>query len=325
MTTDAAATLPSKTEVPGGTMTAGGLEIDLFLSHASEDKSTLVRPLAQYLADQGVNVWYDEFSLTVGDSLSRSIDAGLAKAKYGLVVLSKKFFEKAWPEYELRGLVSREIAARGKVILPVWFGVSHDEVLNFSPPLADKKAVVADGKSLEEVAFEILQAIRPDIAGRLDLFNKLRAPGGQSELMPLDSLKMAPMRPLSIDGHSIVRVHIVTQVLEGAGGDLVGSAREFLENLSRDLYPEVELRTWEVLTAAYLGTTRRFDLDGDKRKKLLEFLLALSLKASKVAGSLAEEIGVEVASHALGVYKHVAGLSEKGMVVLPFEESVPNA
>ncbi|MGY1740067.1 MULTISPECIES: TIR domain-containing protein [unclassified Blastococcus] len=305
----------------GGTMTAGSLEIDLFVSHASEDKSTLVRPLAQYLADQGVNVWYDEFSLTVGDSLSRSIDAGLAKAKYGLVVLSKKFIEKPWPEYELRGLVSREIAARGKVILPVWFGVSHDEVLSFSPPLADKKAVVADGKSLEEVAFEILQAIRPDIAGRLDVFNKLRAPSGQSELMALDSLKMAPARPLTIDGHSIVRVHILKQVLEDAGGDPMGSVREFLENLSRDLHPEVELRVWEVLAAAYLGTVRRFELDSDKRKKLLEFLLALSLKANRAAVSLAEVIGSEVANRALTVYKHVAGLSAKGMVVIPFEES----
>jgi hypothetical protein len=50
------------------------LQWDLFISHASEDKEDFVKPLATLLHDIGVNVWYDEFSLKLGDSLSRSID-----------------------------------------------------------------------------------------------------------------------------------------------------------------------------------------------------------------------------------------------------------
>ena len=56
---------------------------DVFVSHASEDKDAFVRPLAAALQSLGVSIWYDEFSLRVGDSLSRSIDKGIAGSRLG--------------------------------------------------------------------------------------------------------------------------------------------------------------------------------------------------------------------------------------------------
>ena len=73
----------------------------LFLSHASEDKVEIARPLAAELIRTGFNVWFDEFTLTLGDNLRRSIDEGLSKCDYGVVILSHKFFEKGWPQQEL--------------------------------------------------------------------------------------------------------------------------------------------------------------------------------------------------------------------------------
>lgn len=90
---------------------------DAFISHASEDKD-FVKPLAEALVSLGVDVWYDTFVLTVGDSLRKSIDQGLVSSRLGIVVLSKAFFEKRWPNYELNGLFAREMNGR-KVILPV--------------------------------------------------------------------------------------------------------------------------------------------------------------------------------------------------------------
>lgn len=80
---------------------------DVFVSHASEDKSAFVRPLAQSLKRLGFDVWYDEFSLSPGMSLSRSIDDGLARCRFGIVVISQSFIRKPWPEREIRGLVAR--------------------------------------------------------------------------------------------------------------------------------------------------------------------------------------------------------------------------
>ncbi len=80
---------------------------DAFISHASEDKEEFVRPLAEALHEAGFSVWYDVFSLKIGDSLRRSIDRGLADSRYGIVVLSSAFFEKNWPQYELDGLIAK--------------------------------------------------------------------------------------------------------------------------------------------------------------------------------------------------------------------------
>ena len=55
-------------------VTLPGNQWDAFISHASEDKEGFVRPLAQALEARDVSVWFDEFTLTVGDSLRRSID-----------------------------------------------------------------------------------------------------------------------------------------------------------------------------------------------------------------------------------------------------------
>ena len=55
---------------------------DVFISHASEDKDTVVRQLADTLEKLKVRIWFDEFSLKVGDSLSKSIDDGLQKSKF---------------------------------------------------------------------------------------------------------------------------------------------------------------------------------------------------------------------------------------------------
>lgn len=87
---------------------------DLFISHASEDKETIVRELVNELQKYDMKVWYDEFSLETGDSLSRMIDKGLQESRYGLVILSPAFFQKGWTDYELRSLLTKEIAGRRK-------------------------------------------------------------------------------------------------------------------------------------------------------------------------------------------------------------------
>jgi hypothetical protein len=133
---------------------------DVFISHASEDKESLVRPLAKCLEEHRVHVWYDEFSLRLGDSLRRSIDTGLARSRYGVVILSHSFFAKQWPQRELDGLVARETIGRERVILPVWHGVSKEQICEYSPTLADLVAVSSDD-GIEHVVQEILRVVRP--------------------------------------------------------------------------------------------------------------------------------------------------------------------
>lgn len=124
---------------------------DAFISHATEDKDTVVRPLAAALVRKGFRIWYDETELRVGDGLRKSIDRGLRKSRYGIVILSKAFFAKNWPQYELDGLAAKEIRGK-KVILPVWHGVGARDVFKYSPSLSDKVALNTSSLTISEIA-----------------------------------------------------------------------------------------------------------------------------------------------------------------------------
>lgn len=128
----------------------------LFISHASEDKDDFVRRLAEALLVD-FDVWYDDYELVVGHSLLEEISKGLANCDFGVVVLSKHFFAKNWPQQELNGLFGLEEKDK-KIILPVWKGVSKDEVRRYSPILADRVAAKAE-EGVDKVVKDLRRAI----------------------------------------------------------------------------------------------------------------------------------------------------------------------
>lgn len=132
---------------------------DVFICHASEDKDAVARPLAEALLAAGLTIWFDEYSLSLGDSLRRTIDQGLATSRFGIVILSPAFFTKQWPAYELDGLVQREMGGV-KVILPIWHDISREAILGHSPSLADRVAA----KSSQPMP-EIVRAISRVVYG----------------------------------------------------------------------------------------------------------------------------------------------------------------
>lgn len=132
-------------------------EWDVFVSHASEDKESVARPLSNHLAGYGLKVWIDASELHLGDSLRAKIDAGLAKSRFGIVILSPSFFEKTWTRSELDGLVARENDGV-KVILPIWHDLSLNEIRERSPVLAGRLAA-STAEGLPSIAARIVRAI----------------------------------------------------------------------------------------------------------------------------------------------------------------------
>lgn len=135
---------------------------DVFVSHASEDKAAVARPLAEHLRERGLTVWLDDFEFRIGDSLRRKIDAGLAGSRFGVVILSRSFFAKGWPQYELDGLVTRQVSGE-QSLLPIWHDITKDEVKAQSPSLADKIARSTAQYTIEEIAHEIADVVRPAV------------------------------------------------------------------------------------------------------------------------------------------------------------------
>ncbi|MEW8376443.1 MAG: DUF1883 domain-containing protein [Candidatus Thiodiazotropha sp.] len=133
-------------------------EHDVFISHASEDKDDIVRPLANALVSEGLDVWYDEFALRIGDSLRQKIDRGLSKSRVGLVVLSPSFIDKGWTNYELDGIVTRTVTGE-QILLPIWHNITKQQVVDFSPSLAGKVARSTATHTVEEIAKEISELL----------------------------------------------------------------------------------------------------------------------------------------------------------------------
>ena len=135
---------------------------DVFISHATEDKEEVARPLAIALDAEGLRVWYDEFELKIGDSLRRKIDTGVASSRFGVVIISPSFFAKEWPQYELDGLVTK--AGTGKqVILPLWHNITRSEIIAHSPTLADKLARSTSQFTIDQIATEIADVVKDDL------------------------------------------------------------------------------------------------------------------------------------------------------------------
>lgn len=131
---------------------------DIFISHASEDKDAIARPLYNALIDSGISVWFDEAVIKLGDSLRRKIDEGLSKCRYGVVILSQHFLSKEWPQRELDGLVARETASGDKAVLPIWHELDRDTLLRYSPSLADRLAGRSED-GVHELVKKILQVL----------------------------------------------------------------------------------------------------------------------------------------------------------------------
>ena len=136
-------------------LTDGDERHDIFICHASEDKEDFVRRLAEALRIAGLNVWYDEFSLGLGDSIRGSIDRGLAASRYGVVVLSHNFFSKEWPQLELDAIFA-VMKTSERRILPIRHGLSTQDVQGYSPMIAGILAADSS-EGIDAVAKQIVK------------------------------------------------------------------------------------------------------------------------------------------------------------------------
>jgi len=92
----------------------------VFVSHSSYDKP-FVEQLVNDLAANSIPVWYDKLDLGVGDSVPGSINAGIAKCRYFLIVLSSAALASAWVREELNAGLMKQVTLGGKFLIPVLY------------------------------------------------------------------------------------------------------------------------------------------------------------------------------------------------------------
>lgn len=261
---------------------------DAFISHASEDKDTIVRHLADTLEKIGVKVWFDEFSLKVGDRLSKSIDEGLIKSKFGIVMISKRFLEKRWTEYEYRSLLSKEENGT-KVILPVWHDITREEVKGFSLYLSDRFALNTSKMSINKLALTLTETIRPEIYRNIKgyfLF-KRHFENGKETKIKLSDVKQQEKPQSKLSKQLEVRAR---NIHHGIGQVLSSTVDEAIYNYELDLRPDREIQTWEIMNLCYLELISKYKIKELKVKKAIATLLiGFSLKQLIKTDELSED------------------------------------
>ena len=254
---------------------------DIFISHASEDKDVIVRPLATIQERMSVRVWYDEFSLQLGDSLTASIDRGLQESRYGLVVLSKTFLSKKWTDYEYRSLMTREIDGE-RVILPLWYDVTKEDIKSFSLYLADIMALPISRANFGKLVPAILKVVRPDIYQELRMQGVLRKAiaEGTPKLAKMSEIRSATTKQSILTKQQLVRSKAVYY---GIGRHLKRSFDDYVDQYELDVVPERELQSWEIMNACYMEMLEHHaEATVRDREDYFKVLLALSIGYSEL-------------------------------------------
>ena len=131
---------------------------DTFICHASEDKEVIARPIHKALTELGLYAWLDESEIRLGQSIRQKIDEGLANCRSATVILSRPFFSKNWLQYEMDGIVGRQM--QGEILLfPIQHGITIEEIRDYSPPLGGLSLWNSSDHSPAKIAAEIARQL----------------------------------------------------------------------------------------------------------------------------------------------------------------------
>ncbi len=127
-----------------------------FISYDTSDRQAVAAPLAQALAAVRCPAWFDEYSMRAGDPLERTIFKGLEECERCIVVLSPRYLaNQRWARREFDVIAEREVREGRSLIIPIRYGVSEQEVADFSATVADRRSIEWDAARIPKIASEI--------------------------------------------------------------------------------------------------------------------------------------------------------------------------
>lgn len=126
-------------------------QYDVFISHASKDKNVYVDSLNAAVRKLGLNIFYDTDVLSWGDNWKQVILDGTKSSEFAIIVISNNFFDREWTERELGEFLSRQNENHQKIVLPLLYGISLNELKEHYPELGNIQCVSADEHNIEEI------------------------------------------------------------------------------------------------------------------------------------------------------------------------------
>lgn len=92
--------------------------ISVFISHNKADKDP-ARNIALFLASENINVWFDEWKLSAGDSIIRQINYGLTDCTHFIILWSMNSATSKWVRAELEAILVKAIESDNPRIIPI--------------------------------------------------------------------------------------------------------------------------------------------------------------------------------------------------------------
>ncbi len=138
-------------------MVFGADDYDVFISHASEDKANIARPIYEACERMGVKAFLDEAHIGFGQNFTDRINVALGAAPTVLVVVSSNSVSKDWPLAEINAALALEVSG-AKQVIPLMVG---NPDLSKLPLVRTKRWITWDGD-----AGEVVEALKGEIEAR---------------------------------------------------------------------------------------------------------------------------------------------------------------
>lgn len=156
-------------------------EYDVFLSHAAIDKISYVNELYDVIRTLGITVFYDSTAITWGDKWKEKIIEGLHSSEFAIIVLSEQFFDREWTERELHELLEQQNENKQKLVLPLLYGITIEQLTKKYPQLGEIQCISAMTYSKEKIAIllakELIKRYKA-IGGKKTVIIKRKVCGG---------------------------------------------------------------------------------------------------------------------------------------------------
>jgi RNA-directed DNA polymerase len=98
-------------------MLFGANDFDIFISHATEDKPGVARPIHAACEQRGLKAFLDEEHIAWGENFTKKINTALGAARTILAIVSSHSVAKAWPVAEVNAALDLEIMGKKRVLV----------------------------------------------------------------------------------------------------------------------------------------------------------------------------------------------------------------
>ena len=130
---------------------------DIFLCHAWDDRQGAAKELHDQLESRGVSVWFCEKDVTLGTSLLREIDKGLAKSRVGIVLVTPSLLSRVRGE----GIAEKELSAllARDLLVPIVHDTTYEALRDVSPLLGSRSGLSTKEASIAAVAAKLAELV----------------------------------------------------------------------------------------------------------------------------------------------------------------------